>query len=341
MQMPRPLTGKGADESVANLNRDTANAHTAAAKQDVAAMETEAELERGFKNQVFREATKYSDESYRTMFVEKAPMAVVERNLDGSLKYDEKGNPVMRILSTEEKANLQAGPDGKIHVANNGIFNDLEGAAKYAAQHSTSGDGPQYFIYFPQADNIVSELMIAGYMKFLENSTTGLSNATRQNVDLLNKYGDSGLHLDGHSRGSMTVGNALEAVRDQSNSNGAFNGTTVHFFGPAYNAQKADQILSGLQGRDNLPGHDQQASMMLQFQNHTADPVGMLNGQNPGTGGTIPNGSSSLWEAFRAATGQPTTVHNCYGAANSDACGKFWEDSGNRPRFVPARPIFQ
>ncbi len=165
------------------------------------------------------------------------------RGADGKFLFDEHGKPITRELSDDEKMNLRPGQDGKISIANNGIFNDVDAAAKYASQHSTTA-GPQYLIHFPEANNGVSELLIAGYQKFLENDFWGLSNSTQTTKDMMNQYGQGNLHFDGHSRGAMTIGNALESVQSQTNARGTLSGTTVNFFGAAYNAQQADGVLS-------------------------------------------------------------------------------------------------
>jgi len=86
----------------------------------------------------------------------------------------------------------------------------------------------------------------------------------------------------------------------------------------------ADNLLSSLQNR----------------QNHAADLAGGWVGQNPPTGGTIPDNSSTVREAVRAATGQPVTSHNCYGQSPVANCGAFWRDTGGQPNLapVPAMP---
>ncbi|WP_431276020.1 hypothetical protein ACQ858_07010 [Variovorax ureilyticus] len=256
---------------------------------------------------VYSEAKKFTDEAYRTQFLKDHPIYEVLK--------DENGNPTgTRRLSDEEVLRLQPAADGKIHVANNGIFNDLDAAAKYAAQHSTAEGGPQYLIHFPEAEYMVSELMIAGYQAFLEG-TFDLTNATQTTVDLMNRYGQDGLHFDGHSRGSLTTGNAMEVLSNQGVA-GVLSNTSINFFGPAYNVSNASALLGYLQGS----GYDG----IVQYQNHMADPVGILIGRNPPTGGTLPGGESSvLWQMIRAATAQPITSHNCYGTAPG-ACANFW-----------------
>lgn len=245
------------------------------------------------------------------------------------MAYDENGKPIQgRKLTEEEKMNLQPGKDGKVYVADNGIFNDSAAAAKYADQHSTAGDGPQYYIAFPEANNTLSELLIAAYQKNLENDFWGLTNATEETRLMMLLYGQDGLHLDGHSRGSLTIGNAMESIAKMPGAGGLLSGTSVSFFGPAYNAAQADQLLSFLQDRSAISDPSQRQNMVLTLQNNIADPVGRFIGGNPATGGTIPDGTTLLEQMIRAATGQPNTSHNCYGSpVGTSPCSKFWKDS--------------
>ena len=330
-------TGKTVEQTVASLNRDTAGAQTAVQKQDVQAMLRTVEAERVIKQAVVAQAVKFSDEAYRKLFIEKHPMYEVMKDKSGNTVSDETtGKPVLREVSEQERTKLQPGPDGKVHIAVNGIFNDKDAAGTYANQHSTT-TGPQYVIYFPEANNSVSELMVAGYQKYIESNAMGLSNSTSQVREAMNQYGQIGLQLDGHSRGAMTIGNGLESQANSASVKGSLSQTTVNFFGPAYNAQQADNLLNTLQDRSSLPAV-QQPGAILQFQNHAADPVGGLIGRNPGTGGTIPEGSSPIKEAFKAVTLQPATVHNCYGMSRDDGCKSLWQDSGNIPMLTPVAP---
>jgi len=95
-------------------------------------------------------------------------MFAVEQNPDGSVKLGANNLQRYHELTDAEKMNLRPSPDNKVHVANNGIFNSQEEPAKNAVQNSTAGAGPQYFIYFPKANNTVSDWVIAGYQNFLE-----------------------------------------------------------------------------------------------------------------------------------------------------------------------------
>lgn len=321
------LTGQGAAQTVASLNRDVATAHSSVQKLDAQAMKERVENERANRQAVAAEAFKFTDDAYRTMFVQKHPVYEVVKDEKGQTVMDSQtGKPQLREL---EKGELpKPGPDGKVHIAANGIFNGADAAGNYANQHSTT-EGPQYVIHFPEADSMGGELLVAGYQKFLENGYTGLSNSTTQMVDYMERYGQEGLHLDGHSRGSMTIGNAMEHLGSSGGGVPApLSNTSINLFGPAYNAGETAGLLNGLSGGE-------QNSVGLQ--NHRADAIGRFLGGNPSTGGTIPEGSSQGREMVRAVTGQPITSHNCYGKSNDSECGEFWGSTNGIPQIAPTK----
>ncbi|SEH91559.1 filamentous hemagglutinin [Pseudomonas asplenii] len=332
----RVLTGLTVDEAIANLNRNTEAAHAAVDRLDVGEMGRKVEAEQEIKRELYRQVALLADEAYRKIFVEKIKVYEIEKDADGNaIRINDKVQ--YRELSDEEKQHLKPGPDGKVHIANNGIFNDADGAAKYAEQHSSADAGPQYLIHFEKANNFTSELMIAAYQKSFENDFWGLSTATQQTKDYMAQFGQSGLHIDGHSRGTMTTGNALESlIRDPANV-GVLSGTTMNFFGAAYGVEKADTLLGTLQNRDSFSFEAQKDAMVLQYQIHNYDPVGRIPvGLNPGTGGTIPPGSNAAWEILRVLGGD-RTVHNCYGNGGL-ACRVYWGDSPDfGPHFVKVK----
>jgi len=330
------LTGHTAGQMIAELNRDTDNTNRSAEKHDVAVMQEAVNNVRSNREAIFNEATKFTDEAYRTMFISKAEFYVLIKDENGEVILGEDDRPLRRKLSEEEKLYLKADAKGNVNIANNGIFNDEKAAAKYAEQHSTT-NGEQYFIHFPEANGVTSELMIAGYQKYLEGDILGLTNATKEVKWALNHYGSSGLHLDGHSRGSMTIGNALQSLLNDMGAEGKLSQTTINLFGPAFNAEKADHLLGLLQGRD-FKDPAVQHDFVIQLQNHYLDPVGALNGKNPGTGGTLPEGSFKIKEIFNVMFGD-VTAHNCYGSGGLD-CGPFWNDSPQKePEFVPVNKL--
>jgi filamentous hemagglutinin len=215
-------------------------------------------------------------------------------------------------------------PSHRPRIANNGIFNgdpNAPQAAQNLAEQNSSG-AANYLVHFPQANNTVSELLVAGYQKFLEGNTMGLTNATQQNVDLWNQTGGN-VTLDGHSRGGMTVGNALDAVKEQGGKGGA---TNVNLFGSAYNAQDAANTLNQIT--------DGKGQVKQSTNNY--DLIGRILGGNAGTGGTIPEGSSVLEEAIRTLGGA-ATVHNCYGTGKAECSDRFGKDYV-APPLVPVLP---
>ena len=301
-------------DALADLDRKATDlSNTVLGHIDLDKLQERAEIERGINGLINVATVHYTDEAHRTMFEKGADLYVIER--------DDQGNPLpRRLLTPDERNALLGSSDGKVHIANNGIFNDVDGAEKYALQH-TSADGPQYFLHFPKADNGISELMVAGYIDKLEGSFFGYTNATSELIGIMSDYGQQGLHLDGHSRGSMTVGNAMMKLVN-SGRNGSLSSTTVNLFGPAYNLDTAAQSLMYLRG--NLIQPD--GTPALTYANHIADIVGRKVGFNSPAGGSIPEGSSKLIQYIRGGLGMETTAHNCYGNGGP-SCAEFWRDT--------------
>jgi filamentous hemagglutinin len=293
----------------------------AAQRQDVGQLEQEVRVRQAFQQQVVRQAEQFTDEAYRTMFLREHPIYEVRKGPNGERE----------LVRVTDPTKLQAAADDRVHIAANGIFNDAEAAGKYADEHSTAVGGPQYVMHFPEASNTVAELLVAGYQRFLEGDLLGNTRSTEQIVGVIGQYGATGLNLDGHSRGAMTVDNALGSYGNLPGSAGSIPNTTVRMFGPAANVQNADNRLGNLQGRSNMTPEQQQQSGIT-YQNHMADPVGRIIGLNPATGGTTPEGSSTLREALRVMGGD-ATVHNCYGTPTGDRarqCHDNWNDSPSR-----------
>ncbi|WP_245256479.1 hemagglutinin repeat-containing protein [Bartonella tamiae] len=295
------LTGHNSANTIASLNRDTENAHQAADKINIHHLEQQAANEQALKQDLINLGFKYSDEAYKTTFIKEHPVSIIE--------YDENGIPQARHLTDEEKQHMQPGSDGKINISANGIFNNEQAAIHYALQHAGDKSGPLYIVWFPKADNSVSELMIAGYQKNLENNFWGLTNSAQEVVDLMKQYGQNGLDIYGHSRGTMTVGNALSSLKN-SGVNNALGNTNIHFFGPAYNAQQAANSLYDLSG-------GQQNGVYLQ--NNKYDYVGSVIGGNPASNNKIPSTSNKFQEWFNMTFGKKGySTHSCYGNASDD-----------------------
>ena len=310
-------TGKTAQETIATLNRDTTNTNRVLEKPDVAALQQQAQQIQQDRVLLLTTATAFTDESFRKMFVEETKMYKMVRDQEGKAQWVE--------LGSEEKANLKPGLDGKVHIFNNGIFNPLENAQSLATQNNNA----DYLVYFPNANNFFSELLVSGYQKFLEGSNTGLTNATQTNVEIMNQYGQSGLQVDGHSRGGLTAGNAMEVVASQGNAADSLSNTNISLFGSAYNAQQAADLLNFLSD----------GSGTLQSQVHIDDFVGTVIGGNNPTGGTTPINSNLLKEWVKIFYGA-STAHNGYGEGRNDGeSTPYWQDSSNgKPSSVLIKP---
>lgn len=313
----KELTGKTKEETVAMLNRDTTNTNRVLAKPDVEALQQKAQLQQADSLLLANTLTTFTDESFRKAFLAKAEMYEVLRDDEGKVKLGDDHKPIMRILDETEKLNLKTNGDNKkLNVFTNGIFNTEASAGKYTVQMTEAPVGEKvYLVYFPEANNFFSELLIAGYQKSLEGTTLGLSNATQEIVNLSQTYGQDGLNLTGHSRGAMTIGNALEALKGMDNLQSPLSNTTVKLVGSAYNAQDAANSLNDLSGGKKNT---------VQLQVHADDFVGRLLGGNPATYGETPVGSSLIKEWINMFVNS-TTVHNCGGDA-SIACIKKYGD---------------
>ncbi|WP_019223691.1 hemagglutinin repeat-containing protein [Bartonella rattaustraliani] len=313
----RALTGEGVEQTIASLNRDTATAHQGVQQLDVAKLEQIVHENREMATQLLEEGFKYSDESYKTMFIKEHPLAVVDRDEKGQIIYlkDENGVPIrdargqpipqFHYLTDEEKKHLQEGSDGRVHVSFNGIFTPPEEAAVYAEQHAKDKNEPLYFVVFPQADSAISELLVAGYQKFLENNFWGLTNSTQEAKDLMYGYGNTGLKLYGHSRGGMTLYNALSSFK-QEGVRGIADKTEVNFYAPAANALAAAGLLSYMKnGKQTSVG----------FDGHRYDFVSRVIGGNSYTYETVPTGSNR-WKEWKKMFTDPNSVHTCLGDAS-------------------------
>jgi len=138
----------------------------------------------------------------------------------------------------------------------------------------------------------------------------------------MNIYGQSGLHLYGHSRGSMTIGNALRSL-DRKGNEGMLSNTRINFYGPAFNALNAANMLNRL-SNGNQTG--------VNLENHQYDFVGswpLILGGNPASNFDIPEGSNGFKELINMF-GNYATVHSCYGSGRL----------GCEPKYGPSKNIW-
>ncbi|WP_235444348.1 two-partner secretion domain-containing protein [Gallibacterium anatis] len=219
-------------------------------------------------------------------------------------------------------------------VAFNGIFNDKNAAAKFAWQNYVAKQGESgeidtriykdvYFVHHPQANNAISELLIAGYEKMLEGelgTTLGISNSSAQAITLMKQYGTDNLFIGAHSRGTLTITNALNSLDNKENrENKLLSGTIIKMVGPAANVSRADNALSYLQTGEKRIS----AEGAIRIENHQSDVVGSLPiilGGNPATMNDNWN-NKAFGKKLLDIFGDNSSVHNCYGLGQRQ-CGE-------------------
>lgn len=315
------------------ITNDTTDTHRVIAPANIDEMLADAKARQFLKDATMDTIFKYSDETHKKMFIEQAPIYKIEVTQEANAETGAERQIVYHPVTEAERAELQKQSDGRIHVFTNGIFNGTEAAAKYADQHgSREKDGVQYFVHFPQTNNMISELMVAGYQKYLESNTLGLTNATQQVKTLIKEHGSTGLQMDGHSRGTLTITNAFSSVLKEEDSAGKYTNLRTNMVGAAANINRADAKLATLQGRNDETNNfteEQKSAMSIQYQGHASDPVHRVIGFNKATGGKFKFGDMVKLTS-------DATVHNCYGAGNK-ICDqkKFWGVDDKDNAIIP------
>ena len=237
---------------------------------------------------------------------------------------DQERNQLQKVTYTDPKTGKT---ESKYVVAFNGIFNDHNAAAKFAVQNYIAGSNEKtgdinkriykdvYFVHHPKAKNGLSELLVAGYEKMFETSfgnLLGMDNSSLQAMNIMKQYGKDDLYLGSHSRGTLTLSNALKALNTEDNrAKKLLSGTTIKMVGPAADVTRADGYLSQLQtGKERTTSDGS-----IRIENHASDPVGsmpILLGGNSAT--TSENNLNKGWvERISDIFGDNSSVHNCYG----------------------------
>ena len=238
---------------------------------------------------------------------------------------DQERNQLQKVTYTDPKTGKT---ESKYVVAFNGIFNDRNAAAKFAVQNYIAGRDDKtgnidqkvykdvYFVHHPKAKNGLSELLVAGYEKMFEGSfgnLLGMDNSSLQAMNIMKQYGKDDLYLGSHSRGTLTLSNALKALNTEDNrAKKLLSGTTIKMVGPAADVTRADGYLSQLQtGKERTTSDGS-----IRIENHASDPVGsmpILLGGNPAT--TSENNLNKSWLQRTADmfSDERLSVHNCHG----------------------------
>ncbi|WP_132025078.1 hemagglutinin repeat-containing protein [Bisgaardia hudsonensis] len=263
----------------------------------------------------------------------------------------------LRELSDEERKHIQAvtytdpttkKQQQKYVVAFNGIMNDLQAAAKFAVQNYVAETGETgkvnkalykdiYFVHHPKAESTLSELLIAGYQKWAVSD----DNSVRQAVDLMKQKGSSpeGLYLGSHSRGTLTISNALQTLEKDPQNKGILSNTQLKMVGPAANVIRADRILTILQGKGEVRT-SKEGSIIIENNKH--DPIGnwFFIGGNPATNDTNTK-NKNLFKILRDVVGDNSSSHNCHGLGQPQCETDGYRTEQNNGNMQPERTIFE
>ena len=257
---------------------------------------------------------------------------------------DEQRKHIEPVTYTDPKTGKQ---ETRYFVAFNGIFNDHQAAAKFAVQNYIAATNPEngkvdqqiyknmYFVHHPKADNFVSELLIAGYQKWFKSG----DNSVKQAESIMKEYGNKGLFIGAHSRGTLTISNALQRLDSKSNAmSSILSDTKMKMVGPAADVTRADNILNRLQGL----GETRQSNKgSILVENHKSDLVGRspVVGNNPYT--TETNTHNKGWiQTIADIFGGDSSSHNCYGLGQKQCIADGYRKEGDLVMH-PEKTIFE
>ncbi len=290
----KALTGKNAQQTVANLNRDTHGAHIAAQRLDVQKMQRTAQAEHAIKQETHRQLTVHSDVAYKAMFKTaakffKVTCAVATENCLSDPK----------LVRIEQISQEEAKRDGKI-LAVNGILNDANRAGQLAYQNVP--DDPQTLtkpesltlMYIPKADTVLGELFVGAYEKVFA-PLLGYTNADNSYADVLQGRGNQDTLSLGHSRGTIVQRNAFNIAADRGYTNDRL---SVHGVGGAVGFGEYARTASRVTKPENIGN--------VTFTYMANDPVSVIAAGNPG------DAVAALREFFNVVT-KDNSAHSCYG----------------------------
>ncbi|WP_375681248.1 hemagglutinin repeat-containing protein, partial [Bartonella sp. AP60NXGY] len=327
--------GQDAGQIIGSLNRNTAAAHQAVGQLDVAPLEDILRNRLGMRNKWVDEWFDIWDGVRKMAFYVDHPVGEVAHDENGNVLYltDENGEYIKgsdgkyitlyHFLKPEEEKHLQKGPNGAVYMFYNGIFNSPDEAAGNAVQLAVNKNGPLYFTYFPQADDVLVELGVAYYQKFWEGSTWGLSNSTKKFQDFIYRYGNDNAIVSGHSRGTLTIRNGANDLQEHGIHSVAKK-TDFYLVGAAAHMQSMANTVDYLSdGEKNY----------IYIQGHMLDPISTVIGYNwPTAYGVRSKPYDSLHplilplrEMGGAIIGYNPSTHNCY----ADASAKCKNDYGS------------
>lgn len=197
-----------------------------------------------------------------------------------------------------------------------------------------------YFVRNPEAKGF-AELLVAVYQKTLEGNIGGLGNSTLQAVDLMERYGKDDLFIGSHSRGTLTMTNALSALNTKENRDKKLlSGTDMKMVGPAADIENADNKLNQLQG---LGEKRTSSERSIRVENHEADLVGnwWIVGNNPDSGlDTNVHNKGRVRTILDIFSDTSTSSHNCYGLGQPQCITDGYRDKGDQ-LMHPEKTVYE
>ena len=307
-------------QDVALLNRDGSNTHQATEAIDRQALQKEVEVRREIQSMTVKSVEFFTDEAHRIMFKTKPQYYKVTCEAE-PCAYDPKagGDPNKNIkveaIELEEMQQLAQAikngdmAQGKVLLVVNGILNGQEGntdrAGQLAIQNTAINDPGTaiqsgetkptvILLHYPEANNFISELMVAGYETFLADKL-GYTNYDTSYADTTRELAPYGLSSEGHSRGTLVQENAFNILHDQGWQ--APTDMSVQMRGAAIGNDEAKTSVSSV-GMD--PGNQ------LDYLSHPNDPINVIVAGEKGDTG-------AAWKEWWRVLTTPNSAHSCYG----------------------------
>lgn len=140
---------------------------------------------------------------------------------------------------------------------------------------------------------------------------------SKQVINYIEKYGNTGLQLDAHSNGSQVVRNSVHALAQDKNNWGKYPNLYIHITEGAANVDGLDKDLANLQGREP----NEVASKEIIYSSNQNDNVTSLKllGNNPPTYSSFPVGKTNNWFMRWLNLKNSTSVHNTQGIGTKEA----------------------
>ena len=334
-------------QDIALLNRDGTNTHQAAEAIDRRALKQEVEVRREIQSMTVKSVEFFTDEAHRMMFKTKPQYYKVTCETE-PCAYDPKagGDPNKNIkveaIELEEMQQLAQAikngdmAQGKVVLVVNGILNGQAGdtgrAGQLAIQNTATNDPGTaiqsgetkptvILLHYPEANNFISELMVAGYEKFLADKL-GYTNYDTSYADTTRELAPYGLSSEGHSRGTLVQENAFNILQEQGWQAPA--DMSVRMRGAAISNDEANASVSSI---------GMKPDKQLDYFAHPNDPVNVIIGGAKGDSGAAWN---EWWRVFTT----PNSAHSCYGIG-APGCAKVetpfsYKDLGTTPQELNA-----